>query len=47
VAYYREQWQLERGFHRFKQGRLPALPIRHWFRWIGMLKALIKGSYKA
>jgi transposase len=27
VAYYREQWQLERGFHRFKQGRLPALPI--------------------
>jgi transposase len=27
VAYYREQWQLERGFHRFKRGRLPALPI--------------------
>jgi transposase len=27
VAYYREQWQLERGFHRFKRGNLPALPI--------------------
>ncbi len=27
VAYYREQWQLERGYHRFKRGRLPALPI--------------------
>jgi transposase len=27
VAYYREQWQLERGFHRFKRGQLPALPI--------------------
>lgn len=24
---YREQWQPERGFHRFKRGRLPALPI--------------------
>jgi transposase len=27
VAYYRDQWQLERGFHRFKRGNLPALPI--------------------
>lgn len=27
VAYYREEWQLERGFHRFKRGALPALPI--------------------
>lgn len=27
VFYYREQWQPERGFHRFKRGRLPALPI--------------------
>jgi transposase len=27
VFYYREQWLLERGFHRFKRGRLPALPI--------------------
>ena len=27
VHSYREQWQPERGFHRFKRGRLPALPI--------------------
>ena len=27
VAYYRDQWQLERGFHRFKRGRLPAVPL--------------------
>lgn len=27
VAYYRDQWQLEHGFHRFKRGQLPALPI--------------------
>lgn len=27
VSYYREQWQPERGFHRFKRGRLPALPV--------------------
>ena len=27
MAYYREQWQLEHGFHRFKRGQLPALPI--------------------
>ena len=27
VNSYREQWQPERGFHRFKRGRLPALPI--------------------
>jgi len=27
VIYYRDQWLLERGFHRFKRGRLPALPI--------------------
>ena len=27
VFFYREQWQPERGFHRFKRGRLPALPI--------------------
>ena len=24
---YREQWQPERGFHRFKRGHLPALPL--------------------
>ena len=27
VAYYRDQWQLENGFHRFKRGQLPALPL--------------------
>lgn len=27
VTYYREEWLVERGFHRFKRGRLPALPI--------------------
>ena len=27
MAYYRDQWQLENGFHRFKRGQLPALPI--------------------
>jgi transposase len=27
VNYYREQWQVERGFHRFKRGSLPALPL--------------------
>ena len=27
VMYYRGEWLLERGFHRFKRGFLPALPI--------------------
>jgi transposase len=27
VIYYRDEWLLERGFHRFKRGSLPALPI--------------------
>lgn len=27
VMYYRDEWFLERGFHRFKRGSLPALPI--------------------
>lgn len=27
VFSYLQQWQPERGFHRFKRGRLPALPI--------------------
>ncbi len=27
VIYYRDQWLLERGFHRFKRGNIPALPI--------------------
>lgn len=27
LGYYRGQWSLERGFHRHKRGKLPALPI--------------------
>lgn len=27
IAYYRDQWQPERGFHRWKRGGLPALPV--------------------
>lgn len=27
VMYYRDEWLLERGFHRFKRGSLAALPI--------------------
>jgi transposase len=27
VVYYRNQWLIERGFHRLKRGQLPALPI--------------------
>ena len=27
IIYYRDQWIVERGFHRFKRGQLPALPI--------------------
>ncbi len=27
VTYYRGEWRVERGFHRFKKGSLPALPL--------------------
>ena len=27
IRYYREEWLVERGFHRFKQGSLPTLPL--------------------
>ena len=27
IDYYRDEWQPERGFHRWKRGGLPALPI--------------------
>ena len=30
VTYYRGEWLVERGFHRFKRGSLPALPL--WVR---------------
>ena len=27
LAYYRDEWLVEHGFHRFKQGSLPALSL--------------------
>ena len=27
VRYYRDEWLVEHGFHRFKKGDLPALPL--------------------
>lgn len=27
TQYYRDEWQVERGFHRFKNGHIPALPL--------------------
>jgi transposase len=27
VRYYRDEWLVENGFHRFKNGSLPALPL--------------------
>jgi transposase len=27
LAYYRDEWLVEHGFHRFKRGSLPALPL--------------------
>ena len=27
ITYYRGEWRVERGFHRFKRGSLPALPL--------------------
>ena len=39
VIYYRDQWQLEHSFHRFKRGQLPALPIylSNEYRIIGLM----------
>ncbi len=28
IRYYRDEWLVERGFHRFKKGSIPALPLR-------------------
>ena len=39
VSAYKEQWQPERGFHRFKKGRLSALPI--YFRDQDKIKGLM------
>jgi len=27
TRYYRNEWLVERGFHRFKKGKIPALPL--------------------
>ena len=27
TQYYRDEWLVERGFHRFKKGQIPALPL--------------------
>jgi transposase len=42
VMYYRDEWLLERGFHRFKRGSLPALPIyfQNQNRIIGLMFVL-------
>ena len=39
VTYYRDEWLLERGFHRFKRGSLPALPIyfQNQYRITGLM----------
>jgi transposase len=36
---YRDQWLLERGFHRFKRSQLPALPLyfQHQDRIVGLM----------
>ncbi|MGL5079731.1 MAG: hypothetical protein ACRDBG_28365 [Waterburya sp.] len=39
VEAYKEQWQPEQGFHRFKKGRLSALPI--YFRDEEKIKGLM------
>lgn len=36
---YKEQWQPKRGFHRFKKGRLSALPV--YFRDEDKIKGLM------
>lgn len=39
MAYYRDEWLVERGFHRFKQGSLPALPL--WVRLSERIRGLM------
>lgn len=43
VAYYRDEWLVENGFHRFKGGNLPALPLflRIPERIIGLMLLLL------
>ena len=39
VAYYRDEWLVERGFHRFKRGSLPVLPL--WIRLPERIRGLM------
>lgn len=39
TVYYRDQWLNERGYHRFKRGSLPALPL--WLRIPARIKGLM------
>ena len=39
ITYYRDEWLVERGYHRFKQGSLPALPL--WVRWPERIRGLM------
>lgn len=39
ITYYRDEWLVERGYHRFKQGSLPALPL--WVRLPERIRGLM------
>jgi transposase len=39
ITYYRDQWLVERGYHRFKGGSLPALPL--WVRLPERIRGLM------
>ena len=39
ITYYRDQWLVERGYHRFKKGSLPALPL--WVRLPERIRGLM------
>ena len=39
MTYYRDEWLVERGFHRFKRGSLPALPL--WVRLPERIRGLM------
>lgn len=39
IAYYRDEWLVERAFHRFKHGSLPTLPL--WIRLPERIKGLM------
>jgi transposase len=39
VTYYRDEWLIERGYHRFKAGSLPVLPL--WIRLPERIRGLM------